>query len=222
MFNYLTDYSPNNLCRFGVFHPGTLELCMRYLLIQCLTVDKLFTLNMLNERLSVFHYGPDVTNKPTQLSLCHITATGHIKQSGKEILYCYYEDSLCIYNIIASQMWCLARFLPVLIGDKIPETYPYWENFLAQLEIIDEIFAPIISEDRLEYIIMLIEDYLVDFRTLYTDRKLTPKMHYLLHVPTWIKRYVHIIHYFYHNIIITYTLPLVQVWPLSKAMVHEI
>ena len=56
---------------------------MRHLLIQCVTVDKLFTLKVLNERINVFNYGPDTTNKPTLLSQHHISASGHIKQSGK-------------------------------------------------------------------------------------------------------------------------------------------
>ncbi len=64
---------------------GTLELCMRHLLMQCISVDKLFTLKTLNERLSAFNYGPDVTNKPTQLSPHHICASIKIKQSGKDI-----------------------------------------------------------------------------------------------------------------------------------------
>ena len=71
-------------------------------------------------------------------------------------------------------MWCLGRFLPILIGDKIPESYVYWENF-------------IISGDRIDYISMLIEDFLDDFKLLYPERPLTPKMHYLIHVPTWTK-----------------------------------
>lgn len=84
-------------------------------------------------------------------------------------------------------MWCLGRFLPILIGDKICEGYVYWQNFLAHLEIMDEVFSPIIPDDRVDYIRMLIEDFLDDFKLAYPGRPLTPKMHYLLHLPTWIK-----------------------------------
>ena len=31
-------------------------------------------------------------------------------------------------------MWCLGRYLPFFIGDKIPDEYPYWENYDEQLE----------------------------------------------------------------------------------------
>lgn len=66
-------------------HVGTLKLCMRHLLIQCISVDKLFSLGMLNDRISSFSYGSDVTNKPSGLSQHHITTNGH-KQSGKNLL----------------------------------------------------------------------------------------------------------------------------------------
>ena len=63
-------------------HSGTLELCMRHLLIQCISIDGLFPLSLLNSRISSFSYGPDVTNKPSTLSKDHVTASGRIKQSG--------------------------------------------------------------------------------------------------------------------------------------------
>lgn len=174
------------------FATGSLELSMRHLLFQCISVDKLFTLKMLNERLCAFSYGPDATNKPTQLSPHHVCESGTIKQSGKIPVYleCCKAMTTNIPLYTASQMWCLGRFLPILIGDKIPTHYPYWENFIAQLNIMNEVFAPIVHEDRLEYLALLIEDYLRGFRTLYPNRSLTPKMHYLLHIPTWIKRQV--------------------------------
>lgn len=70
------------LCLFH-FLLGTLELCMRHLLIQCISVDKLLTLKALNERIASFDYGSDIVNKPSGLSQHHITPSGHIKQSGK-------------------------------------------------------------------------------------------------------------------------------------------
>ena len=88
-------------------------------------------------------------------------------------------------------MWCLGRFLPLLIGDLISEDYQYWDNYLTHLEIIDEVFAPITSIERADYVGMLIEDFLEEFKFLYPERPLTPKMHYLVHIPTWMKRYFH-------------------------------
>ena len=80
------------------------------------------------------------------------------------------------------------RYLPLIIGDQVPEDDPYWENFLTHLSILDYLFAPICINAVADYVAMLTEDYLVDFKKLYPDRALTPKMHFMIHLPTWMKR----------------------------------
>lgn len=80
------------------------------------------------------------------------------------------------------------RFLPLLIGDLVPEDDDHWENFLQLLTIVDYVFAPVTTESTITYTEVLIEDFLVEFRQLYPERRLTPKMHYLIHVPSWMYR----------------------------------
>lgn len=80
------------------------------------------------------------------------------------------------------------RFLPLLIGDLVPEDDDHWENFLQLLTIVDYVFAPVTTESTITYTEVLIEDFLVEFRQLYPERRLTPKMHYLIHVPSWMHR----------------------------------
>ena len=82
-------------------------------------------------------------------------------------------------------MWCLGRFLPLLVGDFISHGDEHWENYLTLLDIVDRVFAPIITPSIASYIAMLVEDFLTEFTRLY-DRPITPKMHYLLHIPSWI------------------------------------
>ena len=84
-------------------------------------------------------------------------------------------------------MWCLGRFLPLLIGDLLDEDDDYWEHFLLHAQIIDEVFAPSTSTERIGYLNLLIPDFLHDFKILYPHASFTPKMHYLLHTPQWIK-----------------------------------
>ena len=50
-------------------------------------------------------------------------------------------------------MWCLCRFLPLMIGDNIPETDIRWQNFLQLLEIIDLLFGPVLSQDDMMLIL---------------------------------------------------------------------
>ena len=90
---------------------------------------------------------------------------------------------------LASQMWYLARMLPILVGELVPIDDDRWLHYLQLLTCIDYIFAPIMTEELCDYLAMLIEDFLTDFTELYA-RRLIPKMHYMIHIPTWIKRYL--------------------------------
>lgn len=53
---------------------------------------------------------------------------------------------------------------------------------------MEYIFAPVTNVDKTVYLELLIEQYLSDFIHLYPGRPLVPKMHYLVHVPMWIRR----------------------------------
>ena len=57
------------------------------------------------------------------------------------------------------------------------------------LTIMDYVFAPVTTADKADYVAMLVEDFLVDFRDLYPERRLIPKMHYMIHLPSWMKWY---------------------------------
>ncbi len=85
----------------------------------------------------------------------------------------------------ASQMWCLGRILPLLIGDLVEEDDENWDNFLNLLTIIDFVFAPSITPDKADLIAVLVEDFLFEFRKLYPSRNLTPKMHYTVHMSSY-------------------------------------
>lgn len=88
--------------------------------------------------------------------------------------------------ILASQTWCLLRLLPMIIGDKIPEDDPYWNNFLVLLQIVDYVCAPVTSSSCVGHLWQLIADHHETFTELYPHRPLTPKFHYLVHMPEWI------------------------------------
>ena len=62
---------------------GSLELCMRHLLINLVREKKLFSLDVLNARITSINYGPsEVKNKPTQVMPASLTTDGRLKQSG--------------------------------------------------------------------------------------------------------------------------------------------
>ena len=49
-------------------------------------------------------------------------------------------------------MLCLGRFKPFLISDLVEEENTYWKNYLAHFNILDELYSPITSRDRTEYV----------------------------------------------------------------------
>ena len=177
-------------------HAGSLALCVKHLLIQCIHEEQLFVLETLNQRLCSFNYGQaDSKNRPSPILPRHLSAEGSLKQSDRCVCGCGYT-CICVNFVhilglfVASQMWCLGRSLPILIGDLIPEEHPYWNNFLLLLDIVNELFAPVTHPHRADYLSIIVGEFLEDFKELYPNRPLTPKMHYMVHMPTWTKRYV--------------------------------
>ena len=128
-------------------HVGSLALCVKHLLIQCIHEELLFVLETLNQRLCSFNYGQaDSKDRLSPILPRHLSAEGSLKQSGRRVCGCGY---ICVNFVhilglfVACQMWCLGRCLPILIGDLIPEEHPYWNNFLLLLDIVNELFAPV-------------------------------------------------------------------------------
>ena len=90
---------------------------------------------------------------------------------------------------IASRMWCLARLLPLMVGEFVPEDDKNWRLFLTLLTIIDYVFAPRTSQEVVSYLAVLIKDHHEEFKRLYPDSPITPKLHNMIHIPEWIERY---------------------------------
>ena len=84
----------------------------------------------------------------------------------------------------------------MFIGNLIPEGDEHWQNYLQLMTIV---FVPSTNEGYIAYLRMLIEDFLTDFHELYPKRQLTPKMHYILYIPTWMQRY-HQCNLLYHKV----------------------
>ena len=80
-------------------------------------------------------------------------------------------------------MWCLARFLPLIVGVKVPETDEKWQLFLKMLEITDIIFSQVTSHNQAATLSLLIEEHHNEFKRLYPGCSIIPKMHYLVHYP---------------------------------------
>ncbi|XP_020616845.1 uncharacterized protein LOC110054828 [Orbicella faveolata] len=104
---------------------GVLPLEIKLLLQKFISVEKYFTLDILNRRMAAFSYPiVDACNKPSAITQQALSSDSpSLSQS-------------------ASQMWCLARMLPLLTGDLIPADDKHWENFLRLLKVEEIVFAP--------------------------------------------------------------------------------
>lgn len=66
--------------------------------------------------------------------------------SGNSIVRTSAEESnafspLCDCHL-ATKMWCLGRYLPLLFGDVVEPDDVHWQHYLDLLTIMDYIFAP--------------------------------------------------------------------------------
>ncbi|XP_022111534.1 uncharacterized protein LOC110990748 isoform X2 [Acanthaster planci] len=147
----------------GVF-PLEIKLTVKSLISQgCFTLDEL------NNRINSFSYGfCDKKNKPSPISLSALSNPGG--PSGQK----------------ASQMACLAMYLPLIIGDKVQENDDVWEVYLLLLDIYKIVMARSISRSATYFLKHLIHDHHELFRQVH-QRNLTPKQHFMLHYPRAIR-----------------------------------
>lgn len=90
---------------------------LAFLISYYVQVLKLFPLQVLNERIVCFDYGPDKSSKPSVLN---------IERIQKNTI-----------RLSASEMMSLIRYFGILIGDFIPRNDPVWCLYTLLRQIID-------------------------------------------------------------------------------------
>ena len=150
--------------------PYELKLMLSYFVTEC----RYFTLSQLNERLANYEFGyTEIADKPSALH--DIKPESSLRQS-------------------AAQMWLLATFLPLIIGDVLPECNKHWHCFLSLLKICSIAAAWSVSSNMIDYLTVIIEEYHVLFTTLYLGKTVIPKMHYMVHYPSQIRKFGPLVH----------------------------
>jgi hypothetical protein len=173
-FHVTTNYAP------AVMHDlleGVAGLEV-HLVVADLVQSGFFDLDLLNSRITSFDYAPsDSKNKPSPITKHKIQnpdgATGQT----------------------ASQMWCLIRNLPLMIGDLVPEGNEHLELLLILLECMDFIFSPEVTVEESFFLKQLIKDHHSYFLHLYPNRHLKPKHHFMTHYPHQIRQLGPLINY---------------------------
>ena len=77
-----------------------------------------------------------------------------------------------------------------MIGEHIPLNNANWNNFMLLVTLIDYIFAPLTSDEISSYVAMLLKEHHERFTELYLNSPIIPKMHYMIHLPEWMRRHV--------------------------------
>ena len=67
---------------------------------------------------------------------------------------------------VASECWTLSRFLPLLIGDLVPEDDNHWQLFLLLLKIVNFVMSPRSTHDIAAYTRDLIAEHHTSFNSL--------------------------------------------------------
>jgi hypothetical protein len=117
----------------------------------------------------------------------------------KTFNFAYFEDrphpitsaalSKGILGQTAHEIWQLYHIIPFLIGDCVPKSDPHLACYLLLQEISSILCTDIITEDLPPYLRVLIQEYLSSLKTLYPTVNLPPKAHYLVHCPSYLKRF---------------------------------
>ena len=91
-----------------------------------------------------------------------------------------------------------------MIGERIQVDDDHWLNFLRLLTIIDYLLAPVVSPECVGHLTILIDEHHRTWKELYPTSNIIPKMHYLIHYPEFIERYVwihvHVYMYMYIHV----------------------
>jgi len=89
----------------------------------------------------------------------------------------------------------LLRFLPLLVGDRVPHGDRVWECLMCLREIILYVYAEAISEHEIIILENLIREHRHIFHVAFPGKLTKPKHHYLEHYPQLIREFGPLVNY---------------------------
>ena len=130
----------------------------------------IFSVNYIEGRIEKFPYAKcDKTNKP-DASSCVTGSTFRVK-------------------LKASQVWCLLRLFPLLVGHAVDEEDPAWEVVLALVEMVDTIMSPVLSHATIAFMNDKIQHFYSVRKQVFPEMLLKPKDHFTLHYPEMARKF---------------------------------
>ena len=83
------------------------------------------------------------------------------------------------------------RLFPFIVGPMVDLENQYYKFILELIELVNLIFAPVITTLGIEDLKAKIDFHLTQFKVLFPEMNLLPKHHYLIHIPRSILRTNH-------------------------------
>ncbi|KAK0138637.1 hypothetical protein N1851_024825 [Merluccius polli] len=148
--------------------PHKLKLIFQYLVNQ-----KYLSLESLSQRIQSFNYGYiERKNRPSGLKM---------------------DDSKGL-GLNAIQSWCLVRNAPLIFGDVLERNNCYWNLLLLLIQIVNIVFSPVVTNGMTYFLKHLIKDHHKLFKSLFSEKRLIPKHHFMLHYPRCIRKIGPLLH----------------------------
>ncbi|CAI6369501.1 unnamed protein product [Macrosiphum euphorbiae] len=147
---------------------GVCKYDLSFLLLYYIQDLKLFSLQVLNERLLCFDYGPDKGSKPCIL---------HIEHLKKNTI-----------RLSASEMMSLTRYLGLIIGDFVPRDETVWELYILLRKILDLLTSPLLQKECCVLLQTLVAEH-HDLYIKFSKFELKPKYHYMVHYHTMMEKF---------------------------------
>lgn len=147
---------------------GVCKYDMTFLILYYINDLKIFSLEVLNNRMIHFDYGPDKGSKPTVLN------AEYIKKHN--------------IRLSASEMMTFVRYFGLFIGDFVPRNDPVWNLYILLRQILDLLISGSLQKGCSEYLQTLIAEH-HDLYLKYSNLDLKPKFHFMLHYHTLLNKF---------------------------------
>lgn len=144
------------------------------LVFQYLVNKKYLSLETLSQRIQSFNYGYiERRNRPSGLKM---------------------DDGSKDLGLNAIQSWCLVRNAPLIFGDVVERNNSFWNLLLLLIQIVNIVFSPVVTNGMTYYLKHLINDHHKLFKSLFPERRLIPKHHFMIHYPRCIRKIGPLLH----------------------------
>ena len=70
-----------------------------------------------------------------------------------------------------------------MVAEHEQDRDKFWANYLLLLRVVDLLMASEVSADEVALLDLLINEHHTTFVQLYPEESVTPKLHYMVHMP---------------------------------------